>query len=490
MAKDQARDKKMTESKMSSSELLVKILPAAGGSFIEWYEFAVYGYLSTYITGNFFADGRGGNVATWAGFALTFVFRPLGGAFFGWLADRFGRKPAMQWTIGLMLISTIGQGALPSFQGWWGAECCGEGLGYVGLVVLLIFRACQGLSAGGELSTAAVYISEVSPPERVGFALSFISVSGAFGAWAVAAAFIAFLESTLSAEAMMTWGWRVPFLISAVPGAVLIIFRRSLEETEDFEDLLKAVVDTKAQAEQTASQLEAGTGKKSPCTKEQQHDDGPIRTVFREYPKAIIIGTLGTAGIGAFWYVPPFYGPSYIEKFAGLPANAVTFSEMVCYIIPTLLSPVVGMLIDAWGAGRVYIISLLACVLAPVPLFYWYAHVPHTQALAAAYIGEIILGFLQAFTSAVYLWTVELFPVHVRATGVSIAYNLGIGMFGGLGPVLSDLGSEVISPKAIVSAPALYTVACGALSLVVVLISRCMRSRGLARLTHIRETPY
>merc|ERR1711948_150584 len=97
---------------------------------------------------------------------------------------------------------------------------------------------------------------------------------------------------------------------------------------------------------------------------------------------------------------------------------------------------------------------------------------------------------LQAFTSAVYLWTVELFPVHVRATGVSIAYNLGIGMFGGLGPVLSDLGSDVISPKAIVSAPALYTVACGALSLIAVLISRCLRTRGHVRLTHIRESPY
>merc|ERR1712050_342530 len=77
----------------------------------------------------------------------------------------------------------------------------------------------------------------------------------------------------------------------------------------------------------------------------------PLLTVFSEYPTAIIIGTLGTAGIGAFWYVPPFYGPSYIEKFAGLPANAVTFSEMVCYIIPTLLSPVVCLLLHRYSIG-------------------------------------------------------------------------------------------------------------------------------------------
>merc|ERR1712217_232947 len=148
------------------------------------------------------------------------------------------------------------------------------------------------------------------------------------------------------------------------------------------------------------------------------------------------------------------------------------------------------MLIDLVGAGRIHVLRLVACVLAPAPLFYWHGHVPHTQALAAVYIGEIILGFLQAFTSAVYLWTVELFPVHVRATGVSIAYNLGIGIFGGLGPVLSDLGSKFISSRGVVSAPALYTVVCGVLSLVTVLASRTMANRGLLRLTHIRSSPY
>lgn len=486
-----ARDVKLEKPEASLKPLIIKILPAAGGSFIEWYEFAVYGYLSANITGNFFADGRGGNIATWAGFALTFFFRPLGGAFFGWLADRFGRKPAMQLTIGLMLISTVGQGALPSFQGWWGSECCGEGFGWFGLVTLLIFRACQGLSAGGELSTAAVYISEISPPERLGFSLSFISVSGAFGAWAVAAALIAFLQSVLTPEEMMTWGWRVPFLISIIPGALLIFFRRTLEETDDFEAMLQTVIDAKQQkTAQVSPELESGHGQTEDVSGSDKQQASPLRSVFSEFPLAVLVGAMGTAGIGAFWYVPPFYGPQIVEDYAGLPPNAVTFSEMVCYIIPTLLSPFVGMLIDLVGAGRVHALSLVACVLAPAPLFYWYSHVSSDHALAAVYIGEITLGFVQALTSAVYLWTVELFPVHVRATGVSIAYNLGIGIFGGLGPVLSDLGSKFISSRGIVSAPALYTVVCGVLSLVTVLVSRAMGNRGLLRLTHIRSSPY
>merc|ERR1712232_110263 len=112
------------------------VLPAAAGSFVEWYEFGIYGFLTPYITRNFFA-GRGGSLGTWAGFAITFLFRPLGGTFFGWIADRLGRKPAMKLTIVIMLVSTILQGCLPTFT------CCGEAWGWLGLVLLLLLRALQ-----------------------------------------------------------------------------------------------------------------------------------------------------------------------------------------------------------------------------------------------------------------------------------------------------------------------------------------------------------
>merc|ERR1719481_2251806 len=94
--------------------VLQKIIPAAAGSFIEFYEFAIFSYMSKDITANFFA-GHGGSLATWASFALTLAVRPLGGVFFGWLGDRFGRKPAMQLTIAVMLLTTLLQGILPTF---------------------------------------------------------------------------------------------------------------------------------------------------------------------------------------------------------------------------------------------------------------------------------------------------------------------------------------------------------------------------------------
>lgn len=453
--------------------VLLKILPAAGGSFIEWYEFAIFSYVSAYITANFFADGRGGSLATWAGFAITFAFRPLGGAFFGVVADKAGRKVAMQLTIALMLCTTVLQGCLPSFY------CCGEGWGWFGVAAMLVFRALQGLSAGGELSTAAVYISEISPKESLGFNLSWISVSGAFGAWTVAALVVTLIETLLSREDMLLWGWRLPYLTSIIPGALLIVGRRYLEETPDFEDLLKQEAEKKA-----TQQLEGGD-------ETAASSDGPLRELFKHHKLPTIIGSLGTAGIGALWYVPPVYGVQFIQQYNGLPANAVTFSEMLSYFIPTVLALFVGMLVDTVGARKVHTLALVAgCIVAPVPLFYWWTHVPQALAISAVFAGQAILGLMIALTTSVYLWVVELFPVRVRATGVSVAYNVGIGIFGGLGPMVSDAGNRIISPKSVVSAPAGFTVLAGLVSLAAVAGSHVLARRGLMRLTHIRASPY
>merc|ERR1711972_653910 len=141
---------------------------------------------------------------------------------------------AMQITIALMLTTTLLQGVLPSFY------CCGEGWGWFGLMAMLLLRVLQGLSAGGELSTAAVYITEVSPRDRLGFNLSWISLTGAFGAWSVASLVVFLFQSVLTEEQMMLWGWRLPYLTTIIPGIAVLLARGSLEETPDFEELLKS----------------------------------------------------------------------------------------------------------------------------------------------------------------------------------------------------------------------------------------------------------
>lgn len=470
-----------TTKDIKQREVLLRILPAAGGSFIEWYEFAIYSYLASYITGNFF-EGHGGSLGTWAGFAVTFAFRPLGGAVFGFLADTFGRKPAMQLTIAIMLATTVAQGCLPTFH------VSGETWGWFGLVVLLILRALQGLSAGGELSTAAVYISEISPAHSLGRNLSWISVSGAFGAWTVAAMVVFLIESYLDHEQMMQWGWRLPYLTSVVPGFVLILSRRYLTETDDFEEMVKKVAEEKAAAAAEAGENE---GASADADGKPAQRLSPFREVLRSHPLALAVGAFGTAGIGAMWYVVPIYGVSFIKEYDGLEASAVTLSEMIAFLIPTILAPPVGTLVDKYGAGKLHLLALvLGCLVAPMPLFYWWTHVEQSQAILAVWMGQSIVGILLALTTSVYLWVIELFPVHVRATGVSVAYNVGIGIFGGLGPLISDVGNLHLSPKGPVSAPALFTVAAGLVSLIAVGASRVLASRGMLKLTHIRESPY
>jgi len=189
--------------------------------------------------------------------------------------------------------------------------------------------------------------------------------------------------------------------------------------------------------------------------------------------------------------VPPIYGVQFIAEDNDIASSAVTFSRMLTYLVPTVLAPAVGVLIDKWGAGKVFtLMVVLGGIIAPAPLLYWWAHTPQEQAIGALFWGQGILGLVMALTTSIYLWVIELFPVRVRATGVSFAYNLGVGVFGGLGPLICDAASEAISPQAPLSAPALFTIIANILSIAAVVASRMLAARGMMRITHIRASPY
>merc|ERR1712203_477594 len=169
-----------------------------------------------------------------------------------------------------------------------------------------------------------------------------------------------------------------------------------------------------------------------------------------------------------------------------MPQKWVGRSDVLANLIPTVLALFVGTLVDAWGVGKVHILTLALGLLLPLPLFFWYTHVSPQQAVTAVMVGNVMIGLVNALSTSVYLWMVELFPARVRCTGVALAYNFGIGIFGGLGPLLSEAGSKVIAIKGPISAPALYVLLTSLLSLMAVVVSRVLARRGLMRLTHIR----
>jgi len=287
------------------------------------------------------------------------------------------------------------------------------------------------------------------------------------------------IESLVSKEDMLLWGWRLPYLTCVAPGAMLILGRRYLEETPDFERLCIEEAGNKS-----ARELEEATDSALAI-------GDPLHDLFAHHKIAVLIGSLGTMGMGAALYVPSMYGVQFIKQFANLPANWASCAEVLGSCIPAVLSFFAGMLVDAWGACKVLTLATIACcVIVPMPLLYCWTHLPQSLAVAAVLIGQAILGLVLALSASLYLWVVELFPVRVRTTGVSVAYNIGIGIFGGLGPLVSDAGNKIISPKSAVSAPAAFTMLAGLISLAAIASSHVLARRGALRLTHIRASPY
>ncbi|CAE7270377.1 proP, partial [Symbiodinium pilosum] len=197
--------------------------PLLLGNMLEWYEFGIYGYVEKEIAENFF---DGSSEDAWLGFAITFVARPMGGFLLGYIADNCGRKLSVLISLGGMILATVGQGLLPGK--YFGADARHFGLG--GLVCC---RVLQGISAGGEIGAVSAYLVEVSPIKTLGMAVCMISV-GSQIAWAFASLLVALLSSALTHQQMLEWGWRIPFLLAAIPGIISVVGRKRIPETETF----------------------------------------------------------------------------------------------------------------------------------------------------------------------------------------------------------------------------------------------------------------
>ena len=212
-------------------DLRKAVTGAAIGNTVEWFDFAIYGFLATYIAKNFFPsqDETAALLSTFAVFAAAFFMRPLGGFFFGPLADRIGRQRVLALVILLMAGSTVAIGLLPSYAA----------IGVFAPLLLLLLRCLQGFSAGGEYGSGACFLAEYAPDKRRGFIVSFLVWSVVIG-FLLGSATVTGLEVVLSDSAMESYGWRIPFLIAGVLGVVGLYIRLRLKDTPEFEALREA----------------------------------------------------------------------------------------------------------------------------------------------------------------------------------------------------------------------------------------------------------
>eukprot|EP00913_Durusdinium_trenchii_P028716 g26931.t1 len=396
--------------------------PLLLGNTLEWYEFGVYSYVEKEIADNFF---DGSSLGAWLGYAVTFVARPLGGLILGIIADHCGRKLSVNLSLFGMIVATVGQGCLPGK--YWGGE-----LKLLGFILLMIFRALQGLSAGGEIGAVTAYLMEVSPVSTIGMAICMISV-GSQIAWAFASAMLALLNSLLGPELMLVWGWRIPFLFSALPGFLAMWGRNKIQETEVF-----------------LSEVNDSSQKQSIC--------GSIVELLVHYPLSLFVGIGGVCAAATMWFAPPFWTIGAVLQDLG--ASDALWVGNSCQLVGLAITPLAGWLADRYGVASTAFVGAAYCSLIGLPI---YACLTSSSTRATAYLGVgLFFGLAQGFNGAtIYLFCAELFPARLRCQGMALSYNIGVSFLGGFAAAIS----QTLYQTSVHIAPGVYWSATGVVTM-------------------------
>lgn len=374
---------------ISDSTRLRAILAGSAGNLIEWYDFYIYAFTALYFSPAFFpkSDQLVQLMATSAIFAVGFLLRPIGGWFFGRYADRHGRQSAMVLSVMMMGAGALLIAVLPTFAQ----------VGILAPILLLIGRMVQGFSTGGQYGTAATYLSEIAGRRRRGFWSSFQYVT-LVGGQLCATVVIVLLLQVLSKAEMAAWGWRVGFLIGAVGALAIVLFRHHMHETASAED----------RAGETS---------------------GSLAELFRVATRPFLIVVALTAGGSLSFYTFTTYMQKYLVLTVGLSkevATSLMLGELALFMV---LQPLMGLLSDRIGRRNNILIFAVLATVCTVPIF---TALAGAKAVGPAFLlvlaGLVINSF---YTSVSGLFKAEMFPTHVRALGVGLAYGVGNALFGG-----------------------------------------------------------
>ncbi len=383
-----------------------KIIGAASaGTLIEWYDFYLFGSLAPVISTHFFPPGHptAAFLKTLAIFATGFIVRPFGALVFGRLGDVVGRKHTFLLTLLLMGGSTFAIGLLPGY----------EIIGVMAPVLLVLLRLLQGLSVGGEYGGAATYVAEHSPDARRGFYTGWIQTTATLGLL-MSLGIILVLQQQLGATEFAAWGWRVPFLISILLVLLSYYIRARMAESPLF-----------AQAK-AAGQLSAS----------------PLRESFlnRANRRLVLLALFGAvAGHGVVWYTGQFYALFFLQQVAKV--DFATANEILAWslVLTTPCYVVFGGLSDRIGRQPVILAGCALAAIFFVPVYRGLVHfaAPLNFPMLVALVScQMLFGTMTYGPLAAFL--VELFPTRIRYTAMSLPYHLGIGVLGGLTPLIAS----------------------------------------------------
>ncbi|MBD8453634.1 glycine betaine/L-proline transporter ProP [Serratia rubidaea] len=417
------------------SDMLKRAVGAAAlGNAMEWFDFGVYSYLALVIGKVFFpnASTAAQLIASFGTFAAAFLIRPIGGIVFGRMGDRIGRQKVLAITMIMMAIGTCCIGLIPSYAS----------IGILAPVLLLLARLLQGFSTGGEYSGAATFIAEYSTDKRRGFMGSFLEF-GTIGGYLLGASLVTILTSALSAQAMMDWGWRIPFFIAAPMGLIGFYFRLKLEETPAFQ--------------QHMAQQEA---------REHSKPRLSLLQMLKKYRVSILkcVGLVLLFNVSN--YMLTSYMPSYLSGILGLGQLSSLLLVMVIMFVMMPLTLFWGYTTDRIGRRPVIALGAAGLILLAIPAFMLLA----SGNLLAVFGGLVILGVLHSCFSGTMPATLPaLFVTDVRYSALAIGFNLSVSLFGGTTPLIT---AWLVDTTGNIMMPAYYMMGAGVIGIITVLTLR------------------
>ncbi|MDR6558257.1 MHS family proline/betaine transporter-like MFS transporter [Arthrobacter pascens] len=406
------------------------------GNTMEWYDVGVFGYLITTMGPVFLpeADRAVQNLFLLGTFGATFIARPLGGVFFGWLGDKIGRQKVLAMTLMLMAAATFAVGVLPGYAvlGIWAA------------VLLVVTKLVQGFSTGGEYAGATTFVCEHSPDKRRGFFVSFLDM-GSYLGFALGAGVVSALQLTLGQDQMEAWGWRIPFLVAGPLGIVAIYFRMKIEESPTFQATLEA--------EEVSA--------RHPETGEVIGAVGPVG-IFKAHWRPIVLAMILVAAANTVAYALTSYMPTYLTSNKGYDEIQGTLLTIPVLVAMALCIPLTGRLSDRIGRRPVLWIGAISTVVLSIPAFL----VISIGTVPATLLGLALLAFPVAFSVANLASALPaLFPTEHRYAAMGIAYNFAVAIFGGTAPFIIAALIEATGNDMM---PAYYLMAMGAIAAVTI----------------------
>lgn len=394
------------------------------GNALEWFDIVIYGFLAVTIAKLFFpTDNESVSLLIALGtFGVTFVLRPVGSFVLGAYADRAGRRKALSLSLGLMLVGTLMIAVAPTYAQ----------VGLAGPIIVILARMIQGFAAGGEFGGATALLAEQDPARRGWFASWQFASQGV--TTLLAAGIGLALNTLLTPEQLLGWGWRLPFVFGLLIGPAGLYIRRNLEEGAEY------------------------VSTPPPAT--------PIRTTLTEH-LGRVLASLGFIVLATILAYTGLFMPTYAVKTLGVPVANAFLGTFVIGVLQFVLCPLFGGWSDRVGRVPVMGGAALAILVAVVPAFHWLVAHPTTEGLILVQgcLGVLFAAYWGPTSAAMS----DLFPASTRGTGLSISYSCGVAIFGGFALFIS---AWLIGATGSKIAPAFYVLFGTIVSLAALFVAR------------------